>query len=181
MTRARQAIEIVTGSEGGRSDDPADRGGLTMQGITQVAYDRWRTRHGLPTRPVDQSNPEERQVIYREDYWDAGRCGEMPWPLSLVHFDSLVQHGRAPWLLQEALKEFHPDLKVDGWVGDLTVGAAQDTDPEEGAEALLRRRLRYYAHLVTDEGRDDPDKVFAGGWIRRVADLWEIVEREVRA
>lgn len=178
MSRFERALELVLGYEGGESDDPNDRGGLTLQGITQAAYDRYRDGRGLDRRPVTDSTDEERRTIYREDYWDLGRCGDMAWPLGLVHFDSMVQHGRAPWLLQEALQEFHPQLLVDGVVGRNTLAAARDVDGEEGAEALLRRRLRYYAHLVTDEGRDDPDKVFAGGWINRVADLWEAVEGE---
>ena len=171
--RFQDALDSVLAEEGGRANDPNDRGGLTMAGITQETYDRYRTRKNLPPRPVDESTHDERVEAYYEDYWVRGQCRAFPAPFDYLFFDTIVQHGRAVRLMQEAM-----GVKADGMIGPITRGAV--TNHPQGlayaCRALLRRRLRYYAQLASDEGRNDPEKVFLPGWVFRLSRLWDHVE-----
>ena len=85
-----QAMKHIRKVEGGYIDDPSDRGGATLEGITQKAYDRWRDGTGFPRRPVRDSDAGERFSIYREDYWKDGGCANLPDWLAVCHFDACV-------------------------------------------------------------------------------------------
>jgi hypothetical protein len=58
--------------------------------------------------------------IYLHDYWLAGRCDRMPWPVSLAHFDACVNTGvtQAAKFLQRTVS-----TRDDGLIGPLTLGA----------------------------------------------------------
>lgn len=77
--------------EGGKVDDPHDRGGRTNRGITQRTYDGWRADQGLPKRDVYDLEEDELQAIYRNLYWWPAK--DLPWPLCLVVFDTAVLFG----------------------------------------------------------------------------------------
>lgn len=85
-TRFDKALEFALRWEGGLSDDPDDRGGRTMQGVTQRVYDAWRKQRGLITQDValigkdadsDRSQPgfpRRSRPLFRSE---AGRHSEM--------------------------------------------------------------------------------------------------------
>ncbi len=173
-----KAYKIVRGHEGGDSNRAADRGGLTSRGVTQKRYNKWRTNHGLPLKPVTTARPSEIQDIYKEGYWWRGRCDKMDWPLALVHFDGCVNHGppRAGRLLQTAInaaKQNQPSvtiLKVDGAVGPKTLSQLHNWDQAGIANALLWERLRFYSGIV---GRDRTGLQIKNlrGWLNRAVKL----------
>src|SRR5512140_3767826 len=90
-----RALALVLEFEGGKVDDPKDRGGRTAYGITQDAFDLYCQIHRQPERDVFTITQDEVADVYHEKYWEAGSCDEIPWPLSLVHFDARVNHGPA--------------------------------------------------------------------------------------
>ena len=106
--------------EGGYTDDPSDHGGATNKGITQREYAEWLRLNHLPKRKVaDILNVDVRE-IYWSEYWLAGRCDRMPWPLCLAHFDACVNVGvgQAAKFLQRAL-----GCKDDGAIGPRMLAA----------------------------------------------------------
>lgn len=158
-----QAVEIVFRAEGGLADDPQDRGGRTNLGITTELWERWRDRLGKPGTAVDACDRTDAYRIYFTDYWTKGKCDGLPWPLSLAHFDSMVQHREAPRLLQRAL-----GVKEDGLIGPATLNAAPPANAVRLAEDLIWTRLAYYRGLS-----DFPH--FGRGWLDRMATLREYV------
>jgi lysozyme family protein len=164
-----KAMEWVLRVEGGYSDHPADRGGPTKYGITQTTYDAWRRERKLEPRHVSTIEIAEARGIYHERYWTKSRCGDLPWPVSLVQFDSCVQHGvrMAARFLQEIA-----GVWVDGVVGAVTVKAVREladrVTPREVADRILWRRARYYASIVAG---DPSQVVFLRGWISRLEHL----------
>lgn len=90
--------------EGGYSNDAHDPGGMTMEGIIQREYDRWRIARGLPTRWVKKISADEMRTIYHDEYW-LPRCGKCPAGLDLCLFDTNVNNGvhAGVVLLQRAL------------------------------------------------------------------------------
>lgn len=166
MNRFDACLAAVTKLEGGSSNHPADKGGLTMAGVTQVTYDAYRRRKGLPSRPVTQSTPVERADIYRSQYWTPVRGDALPPPLDLVIFDLAVNSGpdRAIKTLQRVL-----GVTEDGLFGSQTLRALQEDAAAGQVEHLvsqvLDRREAFYRGLVA---RDASQKVFLAGWLNRL-------------
>lgn len=160
------ALVFVLAREGGYADDPDDPGGATNRGITQATYTSWRKAQGLATQHVRLCSMEETAAIYRSEYWEKHRCGDLPWPLALVHFDSAVQHASANRLLQESL-----GVATDGVIGPATLAEAQQGNPETNAVRLIFHRLDYYRSISKG-----PLLKFLPGWVRRMVLLYDALE-----
>lgn len=165
--RFDDCLAFVLKAEGGKSDDPTDRGGRTNKGIIQREYDAWCRSHGRQPQDVWNITDEEVAAIYKQNYWDACSCSRLPVPVDMVVFDSAVQHGarKAIQLLQRALC-----VADDGVIGRDTMSAL---DEEAGREHDLARdviaaRRDYYDAIVAAH----PEQVkFINGWKNRVANL----------
>lgn len=162
-----EALATVLASEGGYVDHPADRGGATNRGVTQGVYDAHRRARGLPIRSVRDITDAEVAEIYMARYWVPAKCGVLPWPASLCHFDAAVNSGvrQAAVLLQRAV-----GVAEDGVIGPQTLAAVQ----RAGRARLLARmwtgRLDFYRRIVAG---DASQMVFLRGWENRVVDLIE--------
>ncbi len=162
----QRALAFVLKAEGGYTNHPADRGGPTNKGILQREYDQYRRNNGRPAADVRDILNAEVEEIYLHDYWLAGRCDRMPWPVSLAHFDACVNTGvaQAAKFLQRAV-----GTRIDGVVGPLTLGAFTDALERESPGALAgllaRQRIPFYRGLAK---RDPEQRVFLQGWLNRV-------------
>lgn len=84
----------------GFSNNPADPGGATQDGVTQRTYDGYRLSLGLPPRDVRQMDTTERRAIYAHFFSGTGPGSfyhtppaALTEPLALIHFDSGFQSG----------------------------------------------------------------------------------------
>jgi lysozyme family protein len=156
-------------AEGGYTNHPADRGGPTNKGILQREYDQYRRRKGLPAADVRDILQTEVEDIYLHDYWLAGRCDRMPWPVSLAHFDACVNTGvtQAARFLQRSV-----GADPDGRIGPKTLEALrallERETPLAVAERLVRRREPFYRRLAEV---DPTQNRFLQGWLNRVEKL----------
>lgn len=143
-----RAAEIILSHEGGYVNDPRDPGGETRWGISKRAY---------PGEDIRNLTRERALQLYRRDYWDACRCGEMPWPVALVLFDAAVNQGAdyARRTLQAALK-----VEADGAIGPRTMAALAKADPVPVAIEIQAQRMMRYAALPGW-------RTFGLGWTRR--------------
>lgn len=158
-----KALGFTLDQEGGFASRAADRGGPTNRGITQPAYDAWRTRHQFGTRPVEFASDDEIRAIYFEDYWTPCRCEEMPPVVGALMFDMAVNSGQwnATIALQEAL-----NVKQDGKIGQVTLLAANNaSDP---TLAFLKARAGVYRDSVATHPADVAN---LHGWICRLLDF----------
>lgn len=151
--------------EGGYSNDAHDRGGMTMEGIIQREYDKWRRGRNLPTRWVKNISPDEMRTIYRDEYWQPN-CPKVPCGLDLCLFDTNVNNGvhAGTVLLQRAL-----GITADGIFGSETNLAAMNlkTDAKTTHLAISKFyqvRRSYYLSL-----RDA--RYFGNDWLRRDLDI----------
>lgn len=157
-----RALPWVLEAEGGVSDHPDDRGGLTNHGVTQMVYDRYRFSQDLPKRMVTKITNDEVIDIYHTLYWKKAHCDALPWPISYVHFDAAVNHGpsAAMGILQRAV-----GVDDDGKFGPITKAAVEAVAPSELIDDILWERLDLYAKIV----RSRPSqKKFISGWLNRV-------------
>lgn len=166
MSDFLRALPVILRNEGGLVDDPADRGGRTNKGITQRTYDAWLTSHGLPSVRVDEITDEQAGAIYLGAYWTPASCDQMPWPLSLIHFDAAVNVGphEAAKLLQRAL-----GVAVDGDIGPLTLSRCRAAGPRDCYKYLLERAFQYRRIA---SAYPTQQKFLAGGWLLRLERLY---------
>lgn len=81
-----KAVRVVLREEieGGYVDDPEDPGGETNHGISKRAH---------PNEDIKNMTIERAKQIYREQYWDAAGCNDLPLPHALLVFDCAVNQG----------------------------------------------------------------------------------------
>jgi hypothetical protein len=79
-----KALSFVLSWEGGYSNDPNDAGGETNFGISKRAY---------PNEDIKNMTMDRAMEIYRNDYWNACNCDDLPYPLDMVIFDTAVNMG----------------------------------------------------------------------------------------
>jgi lysozyme family protein len=122
-------------------NNPHDRGGATNEGITQATYNAFRKAEGLKAQSVKNISSAEIDSIYRS-IWRQSGADELPWPLSLVQFDTAIE---SPTLAKTLL------ARVEG----------KYQSPTEAAAAYVRLRMQWRL----DDVKDDPTQsVFLNGW-----------------
>ena len=155
------ALARVLVHEGGNDDDPRDPGGRTSRGILQSEWDLWRKTHaGLPG-DVWQAPQKEIEAIYRQKYWDALRCDELPAGVDYAVFDYGVNSGigRAAKVLQRLI-----GVDVDGEIGPNTIAAAKRAKASQLIDGICDERLAFLQGLRTWP-------TFGKGWGRRVREV----------
>ena len=145
-----EAFDQVVKHEGGYVNDPRDPGGETKFGISKRAY---------PSLDIKALTLAEAKAIYRRDYWDRARCGDLLPGVAFDVFDAAVNSGpgQAIRWLQRAV-----GVADDGVVGPITLAAVKRLDPEVLQARYTGQRLEFMTRL---SGWD----AFGRGWARRVA------------
>jgi len=156
-----EALARLLVHEGGNDDDPRDPGGRTSRGILQREWDVWRrSRPGLPA-DVWRAPQDQVEAIYRQKYWDALRCDDLPAGIDYAVFDYGVNSGigRAAKVLQRLVATV-----VDGEVGPATIAAAKRASAPQLIDAICDERLAFLQGLRTWP-------TFGKGWGRRVREV----------
>jgi len=154
-------MNILLRHEGGFVNDPNDKGGATNMGITHKTLARWLEKPSVTVEEVRDLDPDTAREIYRNWFWNALNCDQLPLGVDLVTFDFGVNAGpsRSARVLQDVLA-----VKADGQVGPVTIGAARQADPRDLITRFSDARLKYY------QGLDDFQH-FGRGWTRRTTDV----------
>lgn len=142
-------------SEGGYVNNPRDKGGATDKGVTQVVYDEYRRKQGLPLQSVRGISVREAGHIFRDGYWDAVNADNLPDGVDYAVVDFAYNSGsnRAARFLQSAL-----GVTTDGRIGPKTVAAIKDE--QSTISALMNKRRAFLRDLHNfDE--------FGKGWLAR--------------
>tara|TARA_B100001939_G_scaffold83038_1_gene70793 strand:- start:198 stop:677 length:480 start_codon:yes stop_codon:yes gene_type:complete len=153
-----EIIEKVLEHEGGYVDDPTDSGGETKYGISKRAY---------PDEDIKGLTVERAKELYKRDYWDRFKCGQLPDRIRHIYFDMCVNMGggRATKILQEACNSKNSyKIDVDGGIGKNTIKASANLEDFR----LRAYRVMFYAELVMKK----PDQErFWVGWFRRSCEV----------
>lgn len=152
--------------EGGWSDHPNDPGGATMMGITKRVYEAWLGR-SVTKAELRNISKEEVLAIYQARYWDVNRTDHIESEfVRLALFDQSVNRGyrTAARMLQRTCNQYGKNLAVDGIVGNMTLAAVNDIDPEELGMDFVQRAQHGYLDLAQ---RRSSLRVFLKGWINR--------------
>ena len=153
-----EIIEQVLEHEGGYVDDPTDSGGETKYGISKRAY---------PDEDIKALTVERAKELYKRDYWDRFKCGQLPDRIRHIYFDMCVNMGggRATKILQEACNSKNSyKIDVDGGIGKNTIKASANLEDFR----LRAYRVMFYAELVMKK----PEQMkFWVGWFRRSCEV----------
>jgi lysozyme family protein len=155
-----ESIRRLLASEGGYVNHPSDPGGPTNFGITLGDYRKY-VKADAAAADVRAMRVEEAKAIYREKYWGAIRCDELPAGVDYCLFDYAVNSGtgRAPKVLQRVL-----GVAVTGRVDDATLIAVRRQDSGALIQAICDERMRFLQGLKTWP-------VFGKGWSKRVTEV----------
>jgi len=144
-----EALAHTLRFEGGWANHPSDPGGATMKGVTHKTYADYLGR--VITHDELCGIPDEHLAdIYRNRFWNACRCDELPDGLDIAVFDTAVNTGpaQAARLLQRIV-----GVPADGAIGPKTVAAVNDYVATHGLYALIEAyteaRQSFYRLLPT--------------------------------
>lgn len=117
MSNLDNAFELTMEFEG-RDKIIVDSGGLTKWGVSKKAY---------PNLDIEKLTKEDAKAIFKKDYWDKVRGGELPWPLCFHVADAAYNMGPGAAIkcLQKAI-----GIPVDGIMGRLTMQKVAKADPK---------------------------------------------------
>src|SRR4051812_11632062 len=155
-----ESIRRVLASEGGYVNHPSDPRGPKNFEITTADYRRY-MKPDATASDVRAMKVDEAKAIYREKYWRAMRCDDLPGGVDYCAFDYAVNSGtgRVPKVLQRVL-----GISVSGRMDDTTLAAAKKREPRALIEAICDERLRFLQGLKTWT-------VFSAGWSKRVGEV----------
>jgi len=158
-----ESLKAVLEWEGGYTNDAADPGGPTNWGIT-IFDARMYWKADATAADVRQMPLSVAKEIYRDKYWDALRCDEMPPGVDYCVFDYGVNSGisRGAKVLQRLI-----GVTVDGKVGNETLEALMSVDAKRLIGDMCDERLAFLQNLRTWP-------VFGNGWGRRVRGVRQI-------
>lgn len=146
------AVKHIFMFEGGLVDHPKDPGGITKYGISLRAYPH------LGEEGVRKLTQAQAATIYKEDYWDAMRCDELPEGMRLMVFDCAVNQGvgYARKALQTSVS-----ARADGVIGPKTMQAISEANPARAVHRFAMNRFLRYK-------RNPNWGVFGEGWMSRL-------------
>jgi lysozyme family protein len=160
------SLREVTQYEGTAfSNRPDDRGGPTRYGVVQATYDTYRRAWGQPTQSVEYISWPEVSAIYKDGFWDACRCDDLPAGVDFAVFQAAVNigTGTAARLLQGVL-----GVTQDGSIGSGTLGAVQGWKAQDLSQAFLSAVQDYYTRIAANHPNDPQYQDNVRGWLNRV-------------
>lgn len=156
------AFARVIGNEGGLSMSPKDRGNWTGGRIGSGQLRG--TKYGIsaaafPTMDIEAVTLDQARRIYRDKYWSAAGCDQVPEALKFPLFDLAVNSGpgQAARLLQRSVGAIE-----DGSIGPQTLMSIHNMP----VDRVLRR---LDAHRLLLMAGDGGWPTFGRGWVMRVA------------
>jgi len=152
MNIGRIAIDMVLRHEGGYVNNPADPGGETNMGISKRSY---------PNLDIKKLTRPQAILIYKQDYWDACRCDDLPPAIALSVMDYAVNSGT-----HQAVKDLQRVIgcKADGQIGPITLRYAENAYQQHESRVLIwyhNRRLQLVQKL-------DAYAAFGDIWRKRI-------------
>jgi len=124
-----------------------DSGGWTKYGISQRAYCPNETE-AKAKEIINALTFNKAALWYFENYWTKGQLEIFKHPLSLLHFDCVVNAGKAGAvkLLQKALNDCGHPLTVDGVLGKRETIPALLRVQHESIPVLFKYCISQYQH-----------------------------------
>lgn len=165
--------------EGLYSDDPSDSGGKTKFGITEALARKYGYKGEMANMPKEKAYD-----ILCSEFWDPIKADYIlpvapEVAVEMVEISVNMGAHRAVTFLQRCLnvlninEKMYPDLKVDGIMGNVTLGALRSHIEHRSNGKVLAVMLNclqgtFYIELAE---RRDKDEKFIFGWIKNRVEI----------
>lgn len=169
------ALDFIIKWEGGLSDDDNDYGGITNIGITQDSYDMFCQVTSRPSKLVKDLTEIDVVDFYWLDRYIPSCANKLPYPLSLVVFDTsvLFSVGASFSFINEYLFNKPSDYSSKG-IDVLIQQLKEGKSVVDIASGICDCREKEHRR-VTD--KDISQDVFLDGWLNRLNDLRTIIKQ----
>lgn len=168
MANHKKLIPFILKWEGGFSNDPDDKGGATMKGITLNTYKAYCKKNNLPEPTVEDLKNitnERWEHLFKTMFWDKWRGDEIQsQSVANILVDWLWASGTWGILIPQRLL----NVKVDGIVGPKTIEALNKQDAKTFFETIKKARIDFVNNIVAN---NPSQKKFLKGWMNRINDL----------
>lgn len=154
--------------EGGFSNDPHDKGGATLWGVTIATYRTYRKSKGYKTTTVDdlkKMTEEEWDEIFKTLYWDKWKGDEIQ---SQSVANILVDWVWASGVYGIKNPQRLLGVAADGIVGPKTIEALNAQNPHMFFEQVRQDRFRYIDAIIA---KTPTNQKFKKGWYNRINDF----------
>lgn len=165
MADYKKLIPFILRWEGGFANDPADRGGATMKGITIGTFTTYRKSKGKPTPTVtDLKNISDQEWgdVFKSLFWDKW-CADNIKSQSIANI--LVDWVWASGKYGITIPQRILGVVQDGVVGPKTLEALNARDADKLFAQLKQARINFVETIVK---RNPSQKKFINGWKRRI-------------
>ena len=162
MADAKKLIPFIVKWEGGFANHPNDKGGATNKGIT-IATFRHFFGSGATVEQLKAMTDEQWETVFRKGFWNPFKGDEIKnQSIANICVDWAWGSGATT-----AIKQVQRLLGVaaDGVVGNITLGAINNAEPEKLFEKIKSARLAFVEAIVK---RDASQQVFLKGWRNRI-------------
>lgn len=158
-----QCFALILKEEGGYSNDPHDKGGMTNHGVTHIDWAAW-VGHEPTEDEMKALTPDDVMPLYKKRYWDVIQGDELPYGVDYALLDFGVNSGTS-----RAVKHLQAILGVtqDGIIGNNTMNEISRCDHVDLSGKICDDRLKYLQALSDWQ-------YFGKGWGSRVVRVKEI-------
>jgi hypothetical protein len=165
------SLNLILASEGGFQDDKEDSGNYlpdgtlvgTNRGITPVALAEFKgvDPNSITVSDIKAITEDDARAIYRQNYFDKPKIGQLPQDLQASVFDMFINSGsNAIKILQKVAGL--PKSQQDGLIGPDTLAAVTSANVSKSDYA--DSRIVFYKELVKKKPKT---KKYLNGWITR--------------
>lgn len=153
------AIEVILNNEGGLSNNPNDRGGMTKFGISKASY---------PHINIEKLTKEEAIKIYRKDFWDKfklERIKDQEVLNKVFNMCVLMGKARATLLFESTLIKLGFNIPKDGILDDEMIHIINNYNSGT-LIAKYKEELKKFIDRIVET--NPSQKVFYKGWMNRI-------------
>lgn len=152
----------------------------TNYGITEPFMENY--KYALPDgkiKPIGELTKEDARLLYKAqwDKYNLGYIRDKDVALALNDYMINSYAGGVAKRVQEILNSQGNNLKVDGFFGEETLNAINNSDKKRLIEQILIDRLNRYQYTLY---RQPHKKIYIAGWIKRLNELAEMLYSEIR-
>lgn len=170
MANVKVLLPYILKWEGGFVNDPDDRGGATNKGVTiatwkRVGYDKDGDRdidvQDLKLLSVD----DVCNRVLKPHYWDRWQADKIKsQKIANILVDWVWGSGKYGITIPQRLL----GVSQDGVVGEKTLKAINDADPDKLFDMIFEARKKYLHDIVNSR---PANKKFLRGWLNRLEDI----------
>lgn len=169
MANVQKIIHKILKWEGGWANDPADKGGPTMKGVTIEVYKAYCRSKGWPAPTLQQLKEitmAEWVDILKTNYWDRWKADEIKnQSIAELLVDWVWTSGKYGIIFPQRVL----GVKDDGIVGPITLKTLNDyPNQKELFQKLWDRRKQHFVAIA----KSNPSaNKFLKGWLNRLNDF----------